>query len=127
LSVPRVSARSAAVLAIVLGCAAVGLSLVGRSRVWLHTTGSLHTWYHLVLFGVLGALAVRTSRRFPTRVAWLVSLVVLGLMMEWIQARGNHVGIEWPDVQMDWLGVGFGCFTVWLLPGRMSKVTIRKG
>jgi hypothetical protein len=108
------------VSAVVLGCAAVGFSLVGRSRVWLHTTGKLHIWYHLVLFGVLGALAVRASRRFSTRVASLAVVVLLGLSMEWLQARGNHVGIEWADVQMDCFGVAFGCFAVWLAAGNTS-------
>jgi hypothetical protein len=94
--------------------------MVGRSRVWLHTTGKLHIWYHLVLFGVLGALAVRVSRRKSWRAVWLAAVVLLGLAMEWLQARGNHVGIEWVDVQMDCFGVAFGCFAVWLAAGNTS-------
>ncbi len=96
--------------------------MVGRSRVWLHTTGKLHIWYHLVLFGVLGALAVRASNRASVKVVWVVGVVLLGLTMEWLQARGNHVGMEWADVQMDWFGVAFGCFAVWLVTGNAPKV-----
>jgi len=113
-------AGAAGVLAMALGCAALGFSLVGRSRVWLHTTGSLHIWYHLVLFGALGALAVRASPRASRRVVWVVAVVLLGLGMEWLQARGNSVGIEWVDVQLDGFGVAFGCFAVWLLSGKES-------
>ena len=55
------SERLAAVLAIALGCVAAGLSFIGRSRMWLHTRGGFHLWCHMVLFGVLGALAVRAD------------------------------------------------------------------
>jgi hypothetical protein len=107
---------------VVLGCGAVGFSLVGRSRIWLHTTGKLHIWYHLVLFGVLGALAVRASRGTARRVVWVGAVVLLGLGMEWLQGWENAVRIEWVDVQMDCFGVAFGCFAVWLMAGKARKV-----
>jgi hypothetical protein len=94
---------------------------VGRSRVWLHTTGSLHIWYHLVLFGVLGALALRGGGRASARVVWVLGAVGLGFAMEALQARSNAAAIEWGDVQMDCFGVAFGCFVVWLLSGNGPK------
>jgi hypothetical protein len=96
-----VSARLSAALAIALGCLAVGLSLVEPSRAWLHTRGSLHLWYHMVLFGVLGALAVRASSRTSRRVMWLAAMMLLGLAMEIVQARANQAAIEWGDVRLD--------------------------
>jgi hypothetical protein len=87
--------------------------------VWLHTTGRLHIFYHLGLFGVLGALAVRASRRLSGRMLWLAAVMLLGLAMEGLQAHGNHAAIEWSDVQMDCFGVAFGCFVVWLLPEKV--------
>jgi len=111
------SARLARVLAIALGCLVAGLSLVGRSRVWLHTRGSLHLWYHMGLFGVLGTLAMRASNRTSRRAMWLAAAILLGLAMEFVQARASHAAIEWWDVETDCFGVALGCLAVWLLPG----------
>ena len=116
------SARVARVLAIGLGCLVAGLSLVGRSRGWLHTRGSLHLWCHMVLFGVLGALAVRASSRMSRRVMWVVGAILLGLAMEFVQARFSQAEIEWGDVQTDCFGVAMGCLAVWLLPGKEPHV-----
>jgi membrane associated rhomboid family serine protease len=116
------SARLARWLVIGLGCVVAGLSFVKRSRVWLHTRGSLHLWDHMVLFGVLGALAVRASRRMSRRLMWVAGAILLGLAMEFLQARMSQVAIEWRDVQTDCFGVGMGCLAVWLLPGKRSDV-----
>jgi hypothetical protein len=116
------SARVAGGLAIALGCLVAGLSFVGRSRVWLHTKGSMHLWYHMVLFGVLGALAMRASSRISRRWMWVAGVILLGLTMEFLQARVNQTAIEWGDVQTDCFGVAMGCLAVWLLPGKRSQV-----
>jgi hypothetical protein len=117
----RLSGRVARWLAIALGCLAAGLSFVGRSRVWLHTRGMMHLWYHMVLFGVLGALAVRASSRISRRVMWVAGAIVLGLVMEFVQAQISKVDIEWGDVQTDCFGVALGCLAVWLLPRKKSE------
>jgi hypothetical protein len=114
--------RLARWLAIGLGCLVAGLSFVGRSRVWLHTRGSLHLWYHMVLFGVLGALAVRASKRMSRRVMWVAGAILLGLAMEFVQARISQAAIEWGDVQTDCFGVAMGCLAVWLLPDKRLHV-----
>ncbi len=116
------STRLAAVLAVALGCVVVGLSFVGRSRGWLHTRGSLHLWYHMVLFGVLGALAVRAANRISSRVMWVAAMLLLGLGMEFVQAGGSLAAVEWGDVQTDCFGVALGCLVVWLLPRKMSEI-----
>ena len=116
------SPRLAAILAIALGCAVAGLSFVGRSREWLHTRGGLHLWYHMVLFGVLGALAVRASSRMSRRMIWLAAMMLLAMLMELVQARASQASIEWGDVQTDCFGVALGCLAVWLLPRKMSEV-----
>jgi hypothetical protein len=77
----------------------------------------LHIWYHLALFGVLGALAVRVSSRLSRRLAWLAGVLLLGLAIEVLEARGSLAALEWGDVQIDCWGVAFGCLAVWLLPG----------
>ncbi len=118
----RLSTRLAGALAVGLGCLVAGLSFVGRSRAWLHTRGSLHLWYHMGLFGVLGALAVRTSGRMSRRVMGVAAVVLLGLAMEFVQARVSQAAIEWGDVQTDCFGVAIGCLAVWLLPGKRSNV-----
>jgi hypothetical protein len=92
--------------------------MVVKSRTWLHTTGKLHVWYHLVLFGVLGALAVRASDRFSRRLMSLVGVVLLGFVIEAVEQRGSLAAIEWGDVQMDCWGVGFGCLAMWLFSGK---------
>jgi uncharacterized protein YfiM (DUF2279 family) len=106
----------AGVLAIALGCLAVGLSFVGQSRAWLHTKGNLHLWYHMVFFGVLGALVACASSRMSRRVMSLVAVILLGVGMEFLQARATQSAIEWGDVQTDYFGVALGCLAVWLLP-----------
>lgn len=116
------SARVARWIGIALGCSVAGLSFVGRSRVWLHTRGMMHLWYHMVLFGVLGALAMRASSRISRRVMWVVGAILLGLAMEFVQARISQVDIEWGDVQTDCFGVALGCLAVWLLPVKRPQV-----
>ena len=118
----RMSARLARILVIALGCLVVGLSFVGGSRAWLHTRGMMHLWYHMVLFGVLGALAMRASSRISRRVLWVAGAILLGLAMEFLQARASQAAIEWGDVQTDCFGVAMGCLAVWLLPGKEPHV-----
>jgi len=100
-----------------LACAAVTLSLVVQSRAWMHTTGKLHVWYHLVLFGVLGALALRASDRLSRRIAWLAGVLLLGLAIEMLEERGILAAVEWGDVLLDCWGVALGCLAVWLFSG----------
>jgi hypothetical protein len=87
---------------------------VGQARHWLHTTAGLHIWYHLVLFAVLGALALLASSRLPWRVAGVAAALLFGFATELSETGGHLAGIEWGDVQMDCYGVAFGCFAVWL-------------
>jgi membrane associated rhomboid family serine protease len=81
----------------------------------------MHLWYHMVLFGVLGALAVRASSRISRRWMWVAGVILLGLAMEFMEARVSHAAIEWVDVQTDCFGVAMGCLAVWLLPGKNSQ------
>jgi hypothetical protein len=48
---------------------------------------------------------------------WLAAAILLGLAMEFVQARASHAAIEWWDVETDCFGVALGCLAVWLLPG----------
>jgi hypothetical protein len=66
--------------------------------------------------GLREDVAISIARLRSRRLGWLATVVLLGWGMEWLQARGNHVGIEWVDVQMDWFGTGLGCSMIWLLP-----------
>jgi hypothetical protein len=113
--------RTAVLLLIALSCVGIGASLMNRSRAWLHTTGSLHLWYHLVFFGMLGALALLTSRHSLSRLLWVVAVLLLGFAIELSQSLINHVAIEWDDVQVDCFGVAFGCLVVWLLSGKPKQ------
>jgi len=117
-----VSGRSGArYLAIALACAAVGLSLIGRSRGWLHTTGSLHVWYHVGLFGVLGGLSVCASRSPSKRAEWIAWMVVLGFGIESSQAILNQTTMEWSDVWSDIGGIVVGGVAGWLVSLREAN------
>jgi membrane associated rhomboid family serine protease len=117
-----VSGRSEAkYLTVALAGAAVGLSFIGRSRGWLHTTGGLHVWYHVGLFTLLGALAMRVSKNPSTRAEWMVWMVVLGFGIESSQAILNHTTLEWADVWSDAGGIFVGGVAGWLLSMRESN------
>jgi hypothetical protein len=114
----------AVVLALALSCAAVLLSLVADSRVWLHSSGELHVWYHFGMFAVLALLSVCISKRTSTRLVWLFAFLLLGPSMEYGEALRFHGYVEWNDVATDALGVALGGLAGWLLwkrprgPGR---------
>jgi hypothetical protein len=95
--------------------AAVGLSLVGRSRTLLHTTGSLHVAYHVGLFAVLGVLSMWASNSSAPRTEWIAWMVVLGFGIEASQAILNHVTMEWADVGSDLCGILLGGLAGWFL------------
>ena len=115
------SGRISQALAIVLACAAITLSINGRSRAWLHTTHGLHVWYHVVLFAVLGVLCMCSSRRTSGRWLGFIAALLLGFGIEWSQAVGNHVGIEWADVRSDVCGIACGALVGWLLSRRYFR------
>jgi membrane associated rhomboid family serine protease len=117
-----VSRRSGAkYLAIALAGATVGLSLVGRSRGWLHTAGRWHDGYHVGLFAVLGVLCMFTSRGAAKRADWLVWMVVLGFGIESLQAILNHTTMEWADVWSDVGGLVLGGVVGWVLSLREAS------
>jgi hypothetical protein len=94
---------------------------VGRSRHWLHSTAGLHIWYHLALFAVLGALALRASSRLSWRIVGVAAALLFGFATELSETGGKLASIEWGDVQMDCYGVAFGCFAVWLFSRTKPK------
>ena len=53
---------------------------------------------------------------------WLVAVILLGVGMEFLQARATQSAIEWGDVQTDTFGVAMGCLAVWLLPDKRPRV-----
>ncbi len=115
------SRNIAILLAIVLSCTAVLLSLVANSRVWLHSSGGLHVWYHLGLFAVLALLAVHISGRTSTRLVWLAVFLLLGPGMEYAEAFRFHGWMEWNDVATDAAGVALGGIAGWLFTRRAAK------
>jgi hypothetical protein len=110
-----VSGQSAAkYAAIALAGAAICLSLIGRSRIWLHSLGGLHVWYHVVLFAVLGGLSMWVSDSPAKRAEWIVWMVVLGFGIEASQAIINHTTMEWGDVGSDIGGIVVGGVAGWV-------------
>ena len=108
------SGRSAAKFAaIALAGGAICLSVIGRSRIWLHTLGGLHVWYHVVLFALLGVLSVWGSSDSAKRAEWIVWMVVLGFGIEASQAVINHTTMEWGDVWSDVGGILIGGVAGW--------------
>ena len=105
-------------LAIPLAGAALALSLIGRSRGWLHTTGGLHVWYHVVLFAVLGGLSVCASTNPSKRAEWIVWMLVVGFGIEASQAIINQTTIEWADVGSDMCGIVVGGVVGWVAMSR---------
>jgi len=55
-------------------------------------------------------------------VLWVAGAILLGLAMEFLQARASQAAIEWGDVQTDCFGVAMGCLAVWLLPDKRPQV-----
>ncbi len=90
-------------------------------RVWLRSSGGLHIWYHLALFGVFGVLAICASRRASVRISWLIVAVLFGLAMEYGEAVRYQFELEWADVRTDALGVLLGGVAGWLLTRRAGK------
>ncbi len=93
---------------VALSCIAVFLSLVANSRVWFHSSGRLHIWYHVGLFALLGLLTMCISRRSSTRLVWLAVFILLGGCMEFGEAVRFHGSMEWNDVLSDTVGVVLG-------------------
>jgi glycopeptide antibiotics resistance protein len=108
-------------LAIGLAGAAICLSLIGRSRGWLHTTGSLHVWYHVVLFAVLGVLSMTVSNSPSKRAEWMVWMVVVGFAIESSQAIINHTTMEWADVWSDGCCIVLGGVVGWVISLRQGN------
>ena len=111
----------ALVLGLALSGVAVALSQVAASRGWLHSSGSLHVWYHLTLFAGFGGLILCASARPATRMCWLAAAVLLGLGMEYGEAVRYHGTLEWADVGNDAVGVVWGAAAGWLLARRMRR------
>lgn len=108
-------------LALALSIVTVLLSQISDSRVWLRSTGGLHVWYHLALFGVFGVLAIYASRRTSVRVTWLLAVVLFGFAMECGEAIRYQFALEWTDVRTDALGVAIGGVAAWLFSRRAGK------
>jgi len=100
---------------------AVLLSQIPDSRVWLHSSGVLHVWFHLGLFVVLSLLATRISDRTSVRLTWLAALLLLGLGMEFAEAYNFSGIMEWADVRSDAIGVALGGLAGWLLSWSMRR------
>jgi hypothetical protein len=116
-----VSRVIAIVLAVALSCTALLLSLVADSRVWLHSSGGLHIWYHFGLFAVLALLAIYISKRTSTRLFWLATFLLLGAVMEYAEALRFHGYVEWNDIATDAIGVALGGLAGWLLWERSGR------
>ncbi len=97
------------------------LSQISDSRVWLHSEGGLHVWYHLALFGVFGVLAIYASKRTSARFTWLVAAALFGLVMEYGEAIRYQFALEWTDVRTDALGVAIGGLAAWLFSAARGR------
>ena len=77
---------------------------------------AMHGTMHVLVFGMLGALAILTlSRRY--RALGIVCSVSLGVLIEVMQAHLYPDAIEWNDVRDDTLGIVlFSCLTLAVLP-----------
>jgi hypothetical protein len=105
-----------------MGLAAVALVLsqVTNSRLWLHSTGRLHDWYHLVPFAALGLLAMLASPLRSARVSWVLFALMLGFAMELGEALRYGGLLEWGDVGMDAVGVAVGAVAGWVASRLLS-------
>jgi VanZ family protein len=78
------------------------------TKLALHTTGRLHLLLHFSLFFLLGALSILSSARTWVRLLLLVTAILLGLSIEYVEAL--HFGnlFELGDFVTDIYGVLFG-------------------
>ncbi len=110
-------------LVIVLACTAFLLSLYAPDRAWLHSKGRLHLWYHLVLFAMLGVLAMRASVQRSERYALLIVAVLVGVGIELVEASRFVTPLEWKDIGTDICGVILGGIAGWLLRRQHRNAT----
>jgi len=109
-------------LAIALACLAFVLSLCGAPKVWLHTGGGLHTWYHVGLFATLGLLAMRSTASGWKRCVLLAAVALLGYGIEYKEAARYDWPIEWYDVRSDFLGAAVGSVMGWWVERRSVRI-----
>jgi len=118
--------RVAVVLSVGLGVAALVLSQVSASRVWLHAIGGLHPWYHVGLFGALGLLAMMASPRPWVRVGWLLFAVAVGMSIEYGEVLRFNDDMEWFDIRYDAMGLLPGVVLGWLLARLGQRLDSRR-
>jgi hypothetical protein len=84
----------------------------------LHTEGRWHASLHLVVFCVVGLVALRTARSLTGRIVTFTGAVLFGFLIE----EGEHLvyggGMEWKDVLADAIGVVFGALLAMLIAAR---------
>ncbi len=109
-------------LGLTLAVAAFALSLLLPSDVKfrLHTQGALHPWLHLAIFSMLSAMAMLSSSRTRVRIFFLAGAMLLGLLIEYIEAIRFHSAFEFYDVATDTYGVLIGALVGWLLTRKKS-------
>lgn len=101
--------RWSAVGAVLVGVAvAVGANTPAQERAVLHSHGVLHPWFHLILFGGMSWLAVRSARSEIVQAVLLVALVLFGGVTEFVEYWYHAAPLEYGDIMLDALGAMTG-------------------
>jgi hypothetical protein len=105
----RISFLSASLLAKLWLVFVAALSLLPlHAKNFLLTTGFLHTYGHIVIFGITGALCCRALYKPLTSVIGGMAVLAFGFCLEFLQwlIYGNR--FEWRDLVLDALGITCG-------------------
>jgi len=69
-----------------------------RFKVLLHTEGTWHDTFHVILFSGISLVLLATARENRKRFFRLALLVFAGLLIEFLEDFLYHSGMEWHDV-----------------------------
>lgn len=86
-----------------------------------HTHGRFHAWIHVVAFGMLAFVAVRSVRSTPARIFVAIGCFVFGYGIEVLEATNSNAAIEWHDVLTDALGIVFATVLALLFSRRFGS------
>lgn len=110
------------VLALLLALGIFAISaLPTETKHAMHIQGALHPWVHLLSFGLLAGLFMRSTRNLAVRCLLIAALLGFAYLTEARESHKDGWPIEKGDVQTDALGVAGGSVLGLLLTSRHPR------
>ena len=76
-----------------------------RFKLFLGTTGALHSWGHYTVFFITSLLAIRGVEPRRNQIVRACLVAAFGLLLELSEVLIYHNSFEWHDLLVDALGV----------------------